>query len=122
MLPSYLLFALWTPVIGVFSLTMITAANATFQMSVAPEMRGRVMALYMLVFIGGNPVGAPMTGWMAAEFGGRSPFIIGGAIAVLSTVVCGWILARRGGIQVRSRLPWTRRPAVARTPELARAD
>lgn len=42
LLPSYLLFAIWTPVLGVFSLTMITSANATFQMRVAPEMRGRV--------------------------------------------------------------------------------
>jgi MFS family permease len=100
----------------------MNTANSTLQLSVAPEMRGRVMALYMLVFIGGNPVGAPMTGWMAAEFGGRSPFIIGGLIAAVSTAVCGWILARRSGIRVRSRLPWTRRPAAAVTPELARVD
>jgi MFS family permease len=121
-MPTYLAFGLALIPCGLAMMTFMNTANSTIQLSTAPEMRGRVMALYMLVFIGGNPVGAPMTGWMAAEFGGRSPFIIGGAIAVLSTVVCGWILARRGGIQVRSRLPWTRRPAVARTPELARAD
>ena len=85
-------------------------------------MRGRVMALYMLVFIGGNPIGAPMTGWLAAEFGGRSPFIVGGLIAALCTAVCGWVLARRAGIRMRPRLPWVRRGRPAVTPELARVD
>ena len=61
-MPSYLTFALWTPVLGLASLTMITSANATFQMSVAPAMRGRVMALYMMVFMGGTPLGAPIIG------------------------------------------------------------
>ena len=53
------------------------------------------MALYMLVFIGGNPVGAPMVGWLAQEFGGRSPFLVGGAMALLSGIGCGVVLARR---------------------------
>ena len=107
---------------GLAMMTFMNTANSTLQLSVAPEMRGRVMALYMLVFIGGNPVGAPMTGWLAAEFGGRSPFIVGGVIAAVSTAVCGLILARRGGIQMRSRLPWVRRPARKITPDLARVD
>jgi MFS family permease len=122
LMPTYLAFGLALIPCGLAMMTFMNTANSTIQLSTAPEMRGRVMALYMLVFIGGNPVGAPMTGWMAAEFGGRSPFVIGGAIAVLSTVVVGIVLARRGGIQVRSRLPWTRRPAATRAPELARVD
>ncbi len=124
-MPSYLAFGLALIPCGVAMMTFMNTANSTIQLTVAPEMRGRVMALYMLVFIGGNPVGAPMTGWMAAEFGGRSPFVIGGAVAVVSTVVCGWILARRGGIRVRTRLPWIRRhvaPTAAPAPELARVD
>ncbi|MGB3440726.1 MAG: MFS transporter [Actinophytocola sp.] len=122
LMPTYLAFGLALIPCGVAMMTFMNTANSTIQLATAPEMRGRVMALYMLVFIGGNPIGAPMTGWMAAEFGGRSPFVIGGAIAMLSTVVCGWILARRGGIRVRSRLPWVRGSAVARKPELARVD
>ncbi len=55
LLPSYLTFALWTPVIGLTALTMITAANTTIQLSVAPALRGRVMALYMMIFMGGTP-------------------------------------------------------------------
>jgi MFS family permease len=121
LMPSYLTFGLALIPVGVAMMTFMNTANSTIQLSTAPEMRGRVMALYMLVFIGGNPVGAPMTGWMAAEFGGRSPFVVGGAVAALSALVCGVVLARRGGIQVRSRLRWIRRaPAVA--AELERAD
>lgn len=121
-MPTYLLFGLALIPCGVAMMTFMNTANSTLQLSVAPEMRGRVMALYMLVFIGGNPIGAPMTGWLAAEFGGRSPFIVGGLIAAVSTAVCGWVLARRGGIRVRARLPWVRRPAPAPAPELARVD
>lgn len=121
-MPTYTAFGIALIPCGLAMMTFMNTANSTLQLSVAPEMRGRVMALYMLVFIGGNPVGAPMTGWLAAEFGGRSPFIVGGVIAAVSTAVCGWILARRGGIQVRSRLPWVRRPARKITPDLARVD
>jgi MFS family permease len=121
-MPTYLMFGLALIPCGLVMITFMNTANSTLQLSVAPEMRGRVMALYMLVFIGGNPVGAPMTGWLAAEFGGRSPFIIGGVIAAVSTAVCGLVLARRGGIRVRARLPWSRRSAPVVTPELARVD
>ena len=121
-MPTYLAFGIALIPCGLAMMTFMNTANSTLQLSVAPEMRGRVMALYMLVFIGGNPVGAPMTGWLAAEFGGRSPFIIGGLIAAVSTAVCGWVLARRGGIRVRTRLPWARRAQPAVTPELAPVD
>jgi len=121
LMPSYLAFGLALIPVGVAMMTFMNTANSTIQLSTAPEMRGRVMALYMLVFIGGNPVGAPMTGWMAAEFGGRSPFVVGGAVAALSALVCGVVLVRRGGIQVRSRPPWLRRTPVV-VPELERVD
>jgi MFS family permease len=122
LMPTYLAFGLALIPCGLAMMTFMNTANSTLQLSVAPEMRGRVMALYMLVFIGGNPIGAPMTGWLAAEFGGRSPFVVGGVIAALSTVVCGWVLARRSGIRVRARLPWARRPVTAENRELARVD
>ncbi len=121
-MPTYIAFGVALIPCGVAMMTFMNTANSTLQLSVAPEMRGRVMALYMLVFIGGNPVGAPMTGWLAAEFGGRSPFVVGGLIAAVSTAVCGWVLARRGGIRVRARLPWVRRSASPVAPELASVD
>jgi MFS family permease len=95
LMPTYLTFGIALIPVGVAMMTFMTTANSTMQLSVLPEMRGRVMALYMLVFIGGNPIGGPMTGWLAAEFGGRSPFIVGGAIAALSAGACGIVLIRR---------------------------
>jgi MFS family permease len=98
LLPSYLLFAIWTPVIGLFSLTMITSANATFQMSVAPQMRGRVMALYMMVFMGGTPLGAPIVGWVGEEFGARWTLIGGGTATILGTLFAVAMFSRAKGL------------------------
>ena len=92
--PSYLLFAVWTPVIGLCSLTMITSANATFQMSVAPAMRGRVMALYMMVFMGGTPIGSPIVGWVGETFGPRWTLIGGGAATILGTLLALLLFGR----------------------------
>jgi MFS family permease len=97
-MPSYLAFAVWTPVLGIASLTMITSANATFQMSVAPEMRGRVMALYMMIFMGGTPVGAPIVGWVGQTFGARWTLIGGGVATILGTALAVLVFSRAQGL------------------------
>jgi MFS family permease len=126
LMPSYLTFGLALIPTGIAMITFMTTANSTVQLATAPEMRGRVMALYMLVFVGGNPIGAPMTGWLAAEFGGRSPFVVGGVVAALTAVVCGIVLARRGGSTARERMRtvrWVRgRVRRPRPQELERVD
>jgi predicted MFS family arabinose efflux permease len=100
LMPTYTSFALALVPVGVALMTFMTTANSTVQLAVAPEMRGRVMGLYMLVFLGGNPIGAPMVGWMAAEWGARSPIYVGGSVAALTAVVCGIVLIRRGGVKL----------------------
>src|SRR5204862_451350 len=62
LMPTYLTFAALTPLLGFSLLTMLNAANTTVQLSTAPEMRGRVMALYMTVIMGGTPIGSPVVG------------------------------------------------------------
>ena len=57
--PSYATFALIVPLVGLSSLTMMTAANTMMQLATAPGLRGRVMALYLMVFMGGTPIGSP---------------------------------------------------------------
>ena len=59
-LPTYTAFALFSPVIGFCTITMLNSANATIQLSSAPELRGRVMALYMTIVMGGTPIGSPL--------------------------------------------------------------
>jgi MFS family permease len=98
LLPSYLAFAIWTPVIGIASLTMITSANATFQMSVSPEMRGRVMALYMMIFMGGTPIGSPIVGWVGETFGARWTLIGGGVATILGTALAVLMFSRAKGL------------------------
>jgi MFS family permease len=98
LLPSYLVFALWTPVIGITALTMITAANTTIQLSVAPELRGRVMALYMMIFMGGTPLGSPIVGWVGETFGARWTLIGGGAMTILGTLLAVAVFSRTQGL------------------------
>ncbi|MBO0839340.1 MAG: MFS transporter [Sciscionella sp.] len=110
MMPTYLTFGLMLVPVGVATMTFTTAANSTVQLSVAPEMRGRVMGLYMLVFLGSNPIGGPLMGWLAAEFGGRAPFIVGGALSALAAIGCAVVLARSGAARplvARRLIPWS---------------
>lgn len=98
LLPSYLTFALWTPVIGITALTMITAANTTIQLTVSPELRGRVMALYMMIFMGGTPLGAPIVGWVGEVFGARWTLIGGGGMTILGTLLAVAVFSRTQGL------------------------
>lgn len=95
LMPTYLSFAIALIPVGLLVMTFMTAANTTVQLSVSQEMRGRVMGLYMLVFLGGNPIAGPLTGWLADEFGGRTPFVFGGVTAILAAGVLGLMLRWR---------------------------
>jgi len=103
-MPTYLAFGIALIPLGFATITFLNTANSLVQTAVSPEMRGRVMGLYVLVLIGGNPIGGPMVGWMADTFGGRSPFFIGGAISAIAALVCAVVLARRGGVLQPSRI------------------
>jgi MFS family permease len=92
--PTYWLMAALLVPTGVAVLTFSTAANAIVQLGSAPEMRGRVMALYILVFLGGTPVGAPLIGALAEALGPRSSLLIGGLVSALGCVLAGLYLQR----------------------------
>ena len=102
--PSYLTFLLALVPTGLALLTFTTAANSSTQLNTAPEMRGRVMGLYMLVFLGGTPIGSPLAGWVAEAYGARMSMIAGGVISVVATVVVTFILARSRGVRLRTYL------------------
>ncbi|WP_253864033.1 MFS transporter [Prauserella halophila] len=103
-MPTYLAFGLALVPLGLATITFLNTANALVQTSVAPQMRGRVMGLYVLMVMGGNPIGGLLTGWMAETFGGRSPFYIGGAMAVLATAVCAVAMTKTRGEHLRDLL------------------
>jgi MFS family permease len=94
LMPSYLTFALVLPLCGITALTLITAANALVQMSTEPAVRGRVMALYLAIFMGGTPLGAPLLGWVAERYGARWTLVGGGALTVFGTLLATAVFAR----------------------------
>ncbi|WP_110182971.1 MFS transporter [Nocardioides solisilvae] len=99
--PSYLVFALLAPVLGLTSLTMITAANTYMQMSTTAGMRGRVMALYLMVFMGGTPLGAPVVGWIGEALGARWTLVLGGGATVAGVALAAALFlaaTRRGTV------------------------
>jgi MFS family permease len=102
LMPTYETFALSLIPVGVASLTTMTAANARMQLSVPDEMRGRVMALYLAVFFGGTPFGAPVIGWLAEAYGPRWSLLLGGAVTALAAGVAGLVLLRVRGLVVRA--------------------
>jgi len=104
LMPDYLSFVIMLIPTGLALLTLTTAANSTMQLGTAATMRGRVMGLYMLVFLGGTPLGSPLAGWVAEAYGPRMSLISGGVISVLATVVVGLMLVRRSGAPARSYL------------------
>jgi MFS family permease len=94
LMPTYLTFAVITPLLGLSVLTMINAANTSVQLGATPLMRGRVMALYMMIFQGGTPLGAPVVGWVGEQFGARWTLIGGGALTILGTVLAAAFYVR----------------------------
>ena len=97
--------------VGLIMLTFSTAANSATQLGTTSAMRGRVMGLYLLVFLGGAPIGSPLVGWAAQVFGPRSSLIAGGAISAAAAVAVTFMLARarrRSGYRDRlgSAWPW----------------
>ncbi|GLX18911.1 MFS transporter [Streptomyces lavendulae subsp. lavendulae] len=119
--PGFWLFAVLLVPIGMFGLTVNVVANSSVQMATDPEMRGRVMALFMMVFTGGTPVGAPLVGWITDTYGARLGMAAGGLISLAAAVAVGLVLSRVGNLRLRlNRHGVVFVPAVARR-ELARA-
>ena len=107
LMPTYGLFALSLIPVGLSSLTLMTSANATVQLSVAPQMRGRVMALYMAIFMGGTPIGAPIIGWIGATMGPRWTILFGGLVSLVTALVAGAYVARKESLRLSYSLAQT---------------
>jgi MFS family permease len=89
---------------GAAALVFSVANNSFVQLGVEPQMRGRVMALYFMCFMGGTPVGAPVVGWIAEHFGAPWGLILGGAVCVVAGLTAGAFLARGRRVRVDAGL------------------
>lgn len=85
-------------VLGLASIVFMITGNTILQLTSRPEMRGRVMALYSVVFLGGTPIGAPLAGWTAETIGPRWSLTIGGLIAVAVGLAGLWVV-RKGAAE-----------------------
>lgn len=113
LMPNTLTFGILLVLVGFSALTVMTTANGYVQTTTAPAMRGRVMGLYIAVFMGGTPIGAPLIGWVADTWGPRwslgigaaSGFIAAGVAAVFwvrtREVRVGWNRAKRWPLALR---------------------
>ncbi len=115
--PSYTLFAVLLIPCGLFALTVMTTANSTVQLSTEPQFRGRVMALYTAIFLGGTPLGAPIIGWVGDAFGPRWTLLAGAIACGITFLAVGWFLVSRRHLRARLRWRWPLRLEVWRTKD-----
>ena len=99
-MPGFGATALMLVLVGLAMLTFTTAANSSVQLGVEATMRGRVMALYLMCFLGGTPVGAPIVGWVANTVGARWGMIGGGLVCMAMAVGMALYLVRRRSLHI----------------------
>jgi MFS family permease len=103
--PDYFWFGVALVPVGLFAITMMTSANGYVQTTTDPVMRGRVMALYMAIFLGGTPIGAPLVGWVANVAGPRWSMAVAAASGLIAALIgLFWIVRAR-----RLRISFNRR-------------
>jgi MFS family permease len=107
-MPSIAPFAALIVVAGAASLLFLTAANSLVQMSSNLSVRGRVMALYILVQLGGQAIGGPVMGWIVEQFGPHVGMIVSGLVPLVVASTVALVLARRRNLAlvVRPRGPF----------------
>jgi MFS family permease len=86
-MPTFASFAVVCVLVGFTSLTLLATSNAWIQTTTAPTMRGRVMALHMMVLMGATPIGAPIVGWIGEHWGARWSIGVGAIASILITFV-----------------------------------
>lgn len=116
-MPDFVTFGLMLLFTGVAGLTIATTANAVMQTSVDAELRGRVMGVYLLVFMGGTPIGSPLVGWLAGIVGVRWTLALCGVSTALAAVVAAYVLAWRTDRRILASV--TSRPHLAVVPRTA---
>jgi MFS family permease len=103
LMPNYITFAISLAFVGLTSLTLMTTANAYVQTTTEPAMRGRVMALYMAIFAGGTPLGAPLVGWVADQFGPRWAIGVAAASGLIAAAAVMFWMIRYQRLRLRIR-------------------
>ncbi|MCW4385868.1 MFS transporter [Salinibacterium sp. SYSU T00001] len=112
-MPNYWTFAASLAVLGACTLTFMTCANAYVQTTTESVMRGRVMALYMAVFMGGTPIGSPIVGWVTNHLGPRWGLGVAAVAGFAAAGVALVWLVRSRGLRITYRTSGRRRVGFA---------
>jgi predicted MFS family arabinose efflux permease len=113
--PSVIVAAVFLALTGAATITFLSTANSTLQLSSSPEMRGRVMSLYLLVFLGSTPIGGPIVGFIAQQLSPRIGFVVGAVASLVGAFfAAGSVLrARHRSFAPQPSEPLTGEPAAA---------
>ena len=84
--PTYTWYSLWLPVCGITALTMLISANSYVQTKSDPAVRGRVMGIYLLIFLGGTPFGSLLIGYLTETIGVRETVAFCGGVSLLAAL------------------------------------
>ncbi|RRC95887.1 MFS transporter [Schaalia canis] len=87
--PNYLAYALLVIPLGTASMLTMTSANSVLQTRTPDRIRGRVMSLYTIIFLGTTPIGAPFVGWVGETYGARWALAVGGIASLSIAVIMG---------------------------------
>ncbi|TLM72370.1 MFS transporter [Pseudarthrobacter sp. NamB4] len=92
LMPDLVLFVAMLVVVGLMTLLFLTSAATAVQLEAGPEIRGRVMALYLPLLLGGHALGGLLAGWLTEQLGVRAGLVVTGGLGMLSALVIGLLL------------------------------
>ena len=113
--PTLVVAVLALALVGASAITFLSTANSTLQLSSSSEMRGRVMSLYLIVFLGSTPIGGPIVGWIAEHANPRVAFAVSGIASLLGALTAA-------GAVLRARRRSTAEPTAEVPAEAAMAS
>ena len=94
-MPTYTWYSLWLPICGISALTMLISANSYVQVNSDPAVRGRVMGIYMLIFMGGTPFGSLLIGYLTETVGVRETIALCGGFSLLVCVLIWFFFSKK---------------------------
>ncbi len=105
-MPNYIAFGFMLIPVGLCSLTFLNSCNTMVQTSVPPQFRARVLALYLMVVMGGTPIGSPFIGWLAEEIGVRWAVSVGALLSLGASIAAliAWQKFRHDAVPLREQM------------------
>jgi len=101
--PNFAVELVAMALVGAASVAVLSMGNSTLQLEAAPHMRGRVMALWAVAFLGSTPIGGPIAGAVSEQFGGRAGLLLGAAACLVAAALGAVAAQRLGNRTLRER-------------------